>query len=74
MGDVKGRIRVFRFPCPAEGSAFVEVEGGHTHNVPNVAWSADDANVFSVGGGDRIIMQWKRSGGDAGLAGAAACP
>jgi WD40 repeat protein len=60
-GDDFGKVRLFRYPV-SDPSAESKHFGGHSSHVTNVRFSADGRFVFSAGGGDLTVMQWKRSG------------
>lgn len=65
--DTYGRLKVFNYPCVGGGFD----KGGHLVRRPrchwvnpspgatNVSWSADDQYVYSTGGVDLSIFQWK---------------
>ena len=56
VGDNKGRVRVFRYPCVMKAGC---KEGkGHGGEVVNVKFGGDDKYVLSVGGSDNSIFQW----------------
>ena len=57
-GDDFGLVNVFRDPC-RNGSVPFSLRG-HAEHVVRVAWSPDDQYIFSVGGQDQTVMQWKR--------------
>lgn len=57
-GDDFGLVNVFRDPC-RNGSKPVSYRG-HSEHVVRVAFSPDDAYVFSVGGYDQTLMQWRK--------------
>lgn len=63
-----GSVKLFRFPCVGGGldrhgklvrrPEFV-VGTGHSEHVTELAWAQDDAFLFSTGGGDLSLFQWK---------------
>jgi len=59
--DDKGKVWLFNYPCVIEnapGHAFK----GHASHVQDVRFSANDQRVFSCGGHDRSLFQWKTHG------------
>lgn len=56
-GDDYGLVNLFRDPC---------IKGvprsfrGHSEHVVRVKFNADDSHLFSIGGYDQTLMQWKR--------------
>ena len=56
--DDEGRLHVFKYPCVVKGSASVS---RHVHTGPLIIarFSNTDKLVFSCGGPDRTICQWK---------------
>jgi len=57
-GDDYGLVNVFRNPCRV-GHKPVSLRG-HSEHVVRVAFSSDDSYLFSAGGYDQTLMQWKR--------------
>ena len=57
VGNDWGNVVVFRFPNGegAKGKSFK----GHSEHVTNVKWNLNDEYLFSAGGYDQTIMQWK---------------
>ena len=53
-----GRVAVHRYPA-APGSIGVTLHG-HTPHATNAGWSFDDAFLYTTGGNDRCIMQWRQ--------------
>jgi WD40 repeat protein len=63
-----GLVKVFQYPCVGGG---LDKRGilsrrpdavratGHSEHVTEVAWGAGDQRLFSAGGGDLTIFQWK---------------
>ena len=51
-------VKVFRYPCSEERSEFLEARG-HSSHVTNVKFSKDDQYIFTTGGNDTCIIQWK---------------
>ena len=60
-GDDRGEVKIFRYPCPAASStsAGFRTGRGHSSHVTNVRFSCDDGRVFSTGGNDRAVLQWR---------------
>jgi len=57
-GDDNGDVNLFNFPCVAAKSGRHTLTG-HSSHVMNVRWSSDGKRVFTVGGCDKAVMQWK---------------
>lgn len=57
-GDDYGLVNIFRDPC-RNGSKPLSLRG-HSEHVVRVAFSKDDQYIFSIGGFDQTLMQWKR--------------
>jgi WD40 repeat protein len=57
-GDDKGKVRIFRYPCIIEKSQSV-VGNGHSSHVTMVKFSPDGSKVYTAGGNDTCIFQWK---------------
>jgi len=51
-------VKLFRYPSVEERSKFLECRG-HSSHVTNVKFSKDDKYLFSAGGNDTCVMQWK---------------
>jgi microtubule-associated protein-like 6 len=56
--DDFSKVKVFRYPSMIEESEFVEGTG-HSSHVTMVCFSQDDKYLFSAGGNDTCIFQWK---------------
>lgn len=56
-GDDYGLVNLFRDPC-IKGRP--RCYRGHSEHVVRVMFSADDQHLFSIGGYDQTLMQWKR--------------
>ena len=56
-GDDFGLVNVYNYPEPAisESRSFA----GHSEHVPRLVMSKDNQRVYSIGGMDRAIIQWK---------------
>ena len=57
-GDDYGLVNLFRDPVRAGG--LPRSLRGHSEHVVRVKFSRDDQNLFSIGGYDQTLMQWKR--------------
>jgi len=51
-------VKMFRYPSVEERSKFLECRG-HSSHVTNIKFSKDDKYLFSAGGNDTCIIQWK---------------
>ena len=56
--DDEGKLHVFKYPCVVKGSASVN-EHVHTGPLIIARFNSTDKVVFSCGGPDRTICQWK---------------
>ena len=56
--DDFSKVKVFRYPCIQKGSESV-VGKGHSSHVTNVRFSNNDEMIFSTGGEDNCVFQWK---------------
>lgn len=71
-GEDSGLVRVYKYPTygggisgggkigPQAGSITGK---GHSEHVTQVAWQRDDRRLFSAGGADNCLFQWKVEGG-----------
>jgi WD40 repeat protein len=57
-GDDYGLVCLFRDPCRQGGKP--RSYRGHSEHVVRVMFGGGDARLFSVGGYDQTLMQWKR--------------
>ena len=56
-GDDYGLVNLFRDPCiKAKPRSF----RGHSEHVVRVMFAKDDSRLYSIGGYDQTLMQWKR--------------
>jgi WD40 repeat protein len=55
--DDRGQVRLLEYPCLIKNSEAV-IGRGHSSHVTNIAFSLDDARVFSTGGEDQTVLQW----------------
>lgn len=58
-GDDYGLVNIFRNPARF-GHTPVSLRG-HSEHVVRVAFNSNDSYIFSVGGYDQTLMQWKRA-------------
>ncbi len=56
--DDYGLVNLFRNPCRV-GHKPVSLRG-HSEHVVRVGFNSDDSYLFSIGGYDQTLMQWKR--------------
>jgi len=56
--DDFGNVKIFNYPCVSKSNGHVAGKG-HSSHVTNVRFSADDQFMYTNGGNDRSIMQWK---------------
>lgn len=56
--DDFSKLRLYRYPCIQVNSGCVEAIG-HSSHVTNVKWSKMDSYVYSTGGEDQCVLQWK---------------
>ena len=56
--DDKSLVKLFRYPCVDVGSKPFEGKG-HSSHVTAVRFSKDDKYLFSAGGNDTCIFQWR---------------
>ena len=57
-GNDSSRVKLFRYPCSQERSEALEGTG-HSSHVTNVKFSKDDQWLFSTGGNDNCVFQWR---------------
>eukprot|EP00455_Lapot_gusevi_P033657 TRINITY_DN3687_c0_g1_i1.p1 TRINITY_DN3687_c0_g1~~TRINITY_DN3687_c0_g1_i1.p1 ORF type:complete len:923 (+),score=318.78 TRINITY_DN3687_c0_g1_i1:72-2840(+) len=58
IGDDDGRISLFRFPCNVQGNKCKQLEG-HSSHIQRVRFSPSDDCLYSAGGNDKCIFQWR---------------
>ena len=58
--DDNSKVKLFRYPSLDDESQFV-VGKGHSSHVTQLKFSSDDKYLFSAGGNDTCIFQWKIS-------------
>jgi WD40 repeat protein len=66
-GDDFGRVRLFHYPVVVEHAPSVAATG-HSSHVMNVRFSGDGKRVWSVGGHDSAVFQWRLVTGQAAAA------
>ncbi|CAG9326453.1 unnamed protein product [Blepharisma stoltei] len=57
-GDDFSTVKVFRYPCIVKGAESA-LGRGHSSHVTNVKFSVDDRYLFSTGGDDQCVFQWR---------------
>jgi len=57
-GDDWGFVNIYNFPC-GKGAKCISLRG-HSEQVPRIVFSNGDEYIFSVGGNDKAIIQWKK--------------
>lgn len=66
IGDVKlvatgnddGDVKVFRYPSVSEASQFLALKA-HSSHCTKVRFNKKDTHLFSLGGNDTSVMQWR---------------
>ena len=56
--DDAGKLKLFKYPVAVEGASFHEY-GGHASHVTNVRFSHDGRSIYTAGGKDRTLVQWR---------------
>jgi hypothetical protein len=56
--DDNGLVKLFRFPAYDQKMQY-RIYGGHSSHVTNVKFAANDTWVFSTGGQDCSVLQWR---------------
>lgn len=56
--DDFSKIRLYRYPCITKNSDYVGGDG-HSSHVTNVKWSKNDTYLYSTGGEDQCVFQWR---------------
>jgi WD40 repeat protein len=59
VADDYGLVNIFRNPC-RKGHKAVSLRG-HSEHVVRVQFNSNDTYLFSIGGYDQTLMQWKRN-------------
>ena len=57
-GDDHGKVNLYRYPVPAKGSSYIAYNG-HSSHVTCVRWTKDGEYLFSTGGHDLALLQFK---------------
>lgn len=55
----KGEVCVYRYPADTDSNAQHIVGKGHSSHVTKVKFSGDSTRLYSAGGNDTAIIQWK---------------
>lgn len=56
-GDDYGLVNIFSVPNPSTSHSLSY--SGHSEHVPRVAFSKDGQYVYSIGGADQALIQWR---------------
>jgi len=56
--DITGLLHFFHYPCITKGSPSVKAQA-HPGQITNVRFNANDKFVYTCGGADRTVCQWK---------------
>ena len=59
-GDDNGRVNIYNYPCYEETNKYRSLRG-HIGHVGRLLFSEDGEHLFSFGGFDKTIIQWKRT-------------
>ena len=59
----KGEVCVYKYPAPVDYNMKHVVGKGHSSHVTKVKFNKDSSYLFSAGGNDTAIMQWRISEG-----------
>jgi WD40 repeat protein len=59
-GDDWGLVNLYNFPAVKDGHSKCKALRGHSEHVVRTLFSNDDSHIYSVGGFDRTLMQWKK--------------
>ena len=57
-GNDSGTVRILEYPCLVKNSESVKGRG-HSSHVTNVLFNLNDELLFSTGGEDQTVLQWK---------------
>ena len=60
-GDHFSGVKLFNYPVVYDDAPFREYVG-HASYVTSVRWASDDRRLYSAGGGDRCVFQWRSTG------------
>jgi WD40 repeat protein len=58
VGEDSSLLRVYRYPCLKKNAGSL-VGRGHSSHVTNVRFNMTDTYLYSTGGEDQCVMQWK---------------
>lgn len=61
MGTDRSTVGLFVYPALRKNCPYNSY-GGHSSHVTNVKFSADNTRIFSTGGEDQCVFQWKVNG------------
>ena len=61
VSDEHGGVRLYRYPVLSNKADFINLQG-HTLHVTKVQFNQGNDYLFSLGGSDRAMMQWKLGG------------
>jgi WD40 repeat protein len=56
--DDFSKVRLYRYPCLKKNSEEV-IGNGHSSHVTNVSFNLSDTYLYSTGGEDQCVMQWR---------------
>eukprot|EP01006_Ploeotia_vitrea_P044073 TRINITY_DN66802_c4_g1_i1.p1 TRINITY_DN66802_c4_g1~~TRINITY_DN66802_c4_g1_i1.p1 ORF type:complete len:807 (-),score=500.45 TRINITY_DN66802_c4_g1_i1:110-2446(-) len=57
-GDDYGNVNLYRYPCAEQGNEHIVLKG-HASHVMNVRFANDGKRMWTVGGEDKTILQWR---------------
>ena len=60
IADNSSKIKIFRYPAHHQQQIYSHYKG-HSSQVTSVKWSFNDRFLFSTGGSEKSIFQWKVS-------------
>lgn len=60
VGDDFGKVSIFRYPCVQKNAQNVK-QPGHSSHVTSVRFGPKDEYLYSAGGEDNCVFQWKIS-------------
>lgn len=60
VGDDFGHVKVYRYPSRKKDSEAV-VGKGHSSSVTGIKWSSTDEWLYTIGGEDGCVFQWKKT-------------
>ena len=59
--DDFGKVKLFNYPCVYNDAPYREYKG-HASHAMSIRFSCDDRRVFTAGGHDRAVLQFKTKG------------